>query len=577
MTSHAVKLHHGLFCALALFCGCASRSGSGGGSAAGSFPSRAELLRLGTAPPPVRTAGGHTLDVERWELAGPLPDELKLAPMATRTSWSDLLQARAASRNGLVFVSEAMGCASRELGRFKLANKVAPGDGLRAFILARCGTGTEHAEISTLEGAVPADVTDDRVFAEWQKDAGVLIDKSIGGGLRTVGIWFGREGGRAIVIVTAAPRRVQIDPVAMKPADGKTITITGELLIPAASLRGLVNHGRFEHATCKANPNVALPRFSLRCPVDARDSLAWIEVAAFPAGRIVGPQVLSLLALPDGTGSAVYERPKTAAAGGASLPEALLAALNGVRVEAGLAPLGLAPRESEVATNVAPHYFAAGEGDAPETNADLVVLGLRAGWDVEGMVRAGLFAAAAVTDTREPGALVAAALDRPSGRETLLDPLVRQVAIGPVLHGDHAAGAVFATYSFFDRESYDAEAAALLGRLSKLRADLHLGAPMLLSGGEKATREAARAVQRDGRSPGQALNEALEATVQQTHAQVNGWFMESATLEDVKFPDALLRTPGLQISLAIGHHKDPKKAWGAYVIFIVVANTLTAS
>src|SRR5206468_13079382 len=67
--------------------------------------------------------------------------------------------------------------------------------------------------------------------------------------------------------------------------------------------------------------------------------------------------------------------------------------LNAVRSQAGLAPVELDLAQSATARELAPPFFASIFGRSPEYNAEMVILGMLAGWSVDGIVQSGHFAA----------------------------------------------------------------------------------------------------------------------------------------------------------------------------------------
>ena len=88
---------------------------------------------------------------------------------------------------------------------------------------------------------------------------------------RAVGIWFGRQGSEAAVLLVSAQRRVHLEPVSAVPGPDGRIVLRGEILIPAQSIDGLVNQGRYRVAPCQADPAVRAPRFVFSCATDKDD------------------------------------------------------------------------------------------------------------------------------------------------------------------------------------------------------------------------------------------------------------------------------------------------------------------
>jgi hypothetical protein len=576
-------LRAALAAAAALLPACATTSGQ--------FPSAEELGNLAARPPADRIAADDVADVAQWRLTGPLPDGVAVTAHPPASAWDQLLDQEVSRRAGLAFASESAHCVAREAGLFYLATRGRPAPALEQFIAGRCGLAATDSSTGYRWGDVPADFSDERVLGQWRDAVLDDVGKALGsaGGPTLVGLWYGRKDGRAVVSWLVSRRRVQIDPLPLVPP-GAQVVVRGELLIAASHLEGLANAGRFGVHHCIADPAVPLPRFALTCDVDAADRAAQIEVAAFPPGRILGPIVLSLVVWPAGTPGDSFERPVLAgaapapcAAGAASgdVPGALTACINQARAEAQLAPLALAPAQSQTATRLAPHFFAALAGAEPELLADKVVLGLRAGWDVGAPLRYGQFTSGLIHGgSAEIDRLVASVLDRPSGREALLDPDARQLAVGTVAGGGgggggggpRALGAVFGTYTPFDGRDDPGDVQRVLQRLADLRARQGRGAPARLSSSvEGDVSAAAHRIASDGRDPTSALNDALEATAARTHGAVRGWWVDADKLDQVELPPEILQAPVLHVAVAVSHYRRKDEPWTRYVVVIVVA------
>jgi hypothetical protein len=574
-TGRARRLFQVVVCVIAPAC-----------ASSGQFPTVAELGELAARPAGNRIAPEDAADVDRWQLAGPLPTGVDTVAHAPASGWDGLLAEAVAARAGLVFAAESTACAARELGLFYVANRALPGEVLQQFISARCGVAGARVSSGLRWGDVADDVTEDRLLREWGPDVGADLRKTFeaNGGPALAGIWFGRKGGRAVVLWAVAARKVQIDPVPFVPAEAGHVTIRGELLIAAEHLQGIANAGRFGVHRCVANPQVQLPRFALQCDVDAGDRAAWIDVAAFPPGRILGPVVLTTMVWPAGTPGDVFERPRTgstdagvepgglacASSAGGDVSQALAACINRVRAEARLAPLDLAPAESRLAERLAPHFFAAMIGAEPELVADKVVLGLRAGWDVGAALRYGQFASGVVLGSADVEHLVAAVLDRPSGREALLDPEARRLAIGAVGGGSgKALGAIFGAYSLFDGRDDPGDPARVWKRLTDLRARKGRAAPGRMSAIEADVATATRRIAAEAHAPDQALQEALEAASARVHSEVRGWWIEATKLDEMDIPADLIQASSPNIAIAVSHYRRADEPWTHYVVVIV--------
>src|SRR6185503_8794253 len=323
-------------------------------------------------------------------------------------------------------------------------------------------------------------VPDEKLFADLSAGARKEIQSILKEGGQDAGIFFGRKAGLAVVALAVSHRRLLLEKNPMVPGPDGKVVVRGGLLQPAASIRAAINRGRFGFAKCARDPSVKLPRFSFECPALPEDEAAWLEVAAFPPGRILGSNVMEMLVWPAGKPGKTYVRLAQAKASAApaeapSLPD-LVQSINDMRKEAGLSPLRLADQESRTASLLAPHYFAAISGAEPETTADQVALGLRAGWDVDGTVRYGTFVSTWVKDAASFGDVLRSALARPFGREALLDPAAERVAIGTVAADkDQVLAAVLSTYALFDGYKHDKDSGMVMARLAAARAERGLG------------------------------------------------------------------------------------------------------
>jgi hypothetical protein len=253
----------------------------------------------------------------------------------------------------------------------------------------------------------------------------------------------------------------------------------------------------------------------------------------------------------------------------------LLALINEVRRGAGLPEVTLAARESAVAEKVAPHYFAAIAGGEPEIVADQVVLGVRAGWDVDGDVLDGRFTAGAVVKTDDLGRLLDAVLERPSGREALLGHAVRQVALGPVVAREQELLAMVAgSYVFFEGAHHDADAQRVLGRLTKARVDHQMAPPQKLADVQSVAQDAAARVQSGQSSPKQALKRMLQRSVEAVPGLgFRGWVFEVGSIDELTFPVELVRQPIGGVAISVCHYRPKNGPWSRLVVFVLAAGT----
>ncbi len=544
----------------------------------GGFPSQEQIDQLRDAPPP-----GHVLQldarpVDEWRLAGPFPERVGAIPYSDDTPWGQLLAEVVARRAGLVASTEAMHCVARELGRFLLAHRGRPTESLKRFIQGRCHATVADVAFGYVDGRVPEGFDEAVLFSHWKGAIETTIERGVQGGPRSVGIWFGHDGGQAVAVVAYGRREVRVEP--FDPFAGKDhrVEIEGEALNPSVRVSALVNRGRFGVQRCQRREGVEPPRFHFTCEVDPKDSVAAGALSITPPERLLSRAGLSLLLWPGKSTVDVYRAPRYAeprtVADGSAVPADFVELLNRVRKEAGLGRVELDPVQSEAARELAPHFFAAMFDQAPGLTADLVVLGMIAGWGVDGVVESGHFSAAWVVRSNDLGRLLSNALEYPVSREALLAEGIDRVAVGSLLDttsGREALAAVFGTYSLFSSESHAETARRVYEQLDAARGKQGLGEARRLDELEGLFQRAASMVG-SGSEPADAMNMLLRESVDLLRAPVSGWVAEVRDLDQIDFPKEYLTSPTLRVGVAVTHKRRDGEPWGHYVVMLVVSD-----
>jgi hypothetical protein len=537
------------------------------GDSARRFPSADQLRQLGETPVAPRSAAANEREQDGWALAGPLPERFETVAHAGDTPWDALLSRAMEARHGAVFASESMHCAAREAGRFMLANGALPALRLRTFIASRCGSPIAELAVTYQSGKIPDGAADSEVLEHWHEGLEKWLAQALDRGPLLAGLWFGREGGRGVVMLALQPRRVVLDPLPFRPDPDGRVVLRGELLVATANLETMITQGRYGYAACTSDDKVKLPRFAVTCAADRADETARIEMGAFAAGRITGPVVVDLMVWPARDPDNAWRHAAVAApAPTDAAPErALLSMVNDVRRQASLAPLALAEAESRTAAKVARHYFAAVFGLEAGTVADQVVLGLRAGWEVEGAVRIGHFAAGAVP-SNDVAELLAAMLDRPSGRETLLASAARVLAVGAFAEAGPALASVVSSYEFLDEN--EARVERVLQRLTDLRRAAGRPAPRLVKQLEPDAADFARQI-RESRSPRDAVEGLMRMVAEWSRGTAHGWVVEYLTADAMQLPREMIDAPSLNLVIAVASYKPRGEPWTRCVAVLV--------
>lgn len=543
------------------------------GAASAEFPSAAQMEALAQQAPPAPAKKDNVVFVDQWELKGPFPQTLEHVLHTATSSWDELLAARVAQKQGTLQATEDMACIAREMGLFFLAKQGRPSDGLSEFIYGRCATAAERVFTTYLSGEVPATVPDEKLFADWKADFEKMLGQSLVGGNRIAGVWFGRHQGRAVAMIATGVRTAAVQPVSLFPQDDGTVRMTGELLINAKHLAGSINQGAYGFADCVPDPQIVLPRFSFRCPVNLKDAHTRIELHVFQSGRLLGNLLLRVLAWPAKSPTNMYQaasREGLVASVGAPA-KVFVSLVNQVRKSAGQAPLTLSDAESAMAAKLAPHYFAAIFGaHNDETIADKVVLGVRAGWSVGKPLRDGDFDSSLAPVPGDIASLVVDMLEHPQGRRTLLNPNASVVSFGPLLDDEQKVrAAIIGTYTLMEASHRTELEGKVLARLNKLRAEK--GAPpaklKVLAGNDEAVNALAK-----GEAARPVMDQLLKRSVTELNRSAQAFWVETNEIDNFEFDEVLLQNEPIEVSLAVGTSQRPSDPWMHYVVMCIVTS-----
>ncbi|MBS2021052.1 MAG: hypothetical protein JST92_01480 [Deltaproteobacteria bacterium] len=549
------------------------------------FPSRAEVDGMShtilTAPATlVRDPG---TPVAEWTLAGPLPEQVSDAFHAPASPYEELF-ARVARQKSAELL-ESMHCAARELGRFILAKKDAPTDELRRFIAARCGVPGHLDGLSFQLGQADEKTSDTSLVHELHDSLEQSVAKVLEVNGLLVGAWMGRDGNSFVTVLVSMPRAVKVAPVAFVPK-GPTFELVGEVSLQTDRLQALVNHGPYGVAPCTPDPSVKPPKFSLVCPVDQADETAWVELVASSPDSALDDSVLPILLFPAGKPSAHFSqadaaKPSSSAAPGSaptSDAQQFVDALNQVRHTAGMGAVGLAQEEQATADALTPRYCHAALDPSTRSDAEKLALGLAAGWSIKATIEYGSFGSGVVAGKDETArTLLAEALERPSGRQTLLDPAVTKVAAGFARQADHdALCGTYVSWRLYLKRPGDVIAKEIAARVAKLRQRRGLPPMQLATYLNDLMTDAAASVANNEKDPKQALNDLLEAATGRTGHDLRGWYFEASRLEDLEFPGDFFEGE-LVLALHAGFYKPAGAAWGRHGVFMLLEDTKVAA
>jgi hypothetical protein len=548
------------------------------------FPSPAALAVVEAKPAVLPSIEAGEVPSEGWSVeAG--ADAASPEAWAPHGPFEEALAGAFAASGKKAVLTRPMACVAGELGRFTLAHKGTPPESLRQFIDAVCGVFAPHTAFQWLSGPVPASATEERVLARWRDQLRPDLVDHLPPDARQVGFWYGRKGGKVVVVASYETTPVELKPISVIPDANGDVVVEGKLLVNADAFVGLVNQGRFGVAGCAMDPTAPRPQFRAVCRIAPEDESAWLQVAYIPPRSVLATPIVQLLARRDVAKPLVFaETPYAASrpiAGAAEFGPAVLAGLNTVRAEAHLGPVTLADAQSAAATRVARQYFAAAMsqmGAGTDTRGDLstIALGLLAGWQVTGTIRDGNFFSVVVPRTRDAGRWLDAALTLPLGRKALLARDIEQIAVGPALFDNpDALGGVVCGYAFHHGNDHSADVAALYNRIAAARQKMGLPPPGRLGGlGPILGRQLAR-IQQEAVAPLDALRVSLQEASARTGTSMSGYIIEATSMDVVELPPQIVSKAGLTLEIAVTHHKPPGAAWAQLVIVVIYAGAHT--
>jgi hypothetical protein len=559
--------------ALALSLSLGACAGGAASKPAVEFPGPQTLAAIESRPaPPTRVTegavpeGGWTVEVS----ASPSTGE----PWKPASGWDRAVAESIAALGKTPRLTQAMSCVAREMGRYVLQTGKAPPVALRSFITSACGAMAPAVGLLNLGGDVPVAISDDALLAQWKGQITKDLVAHLPANANEVGFAFQRREGKVMALLVFAQVRAEFQALVPVPGEGSQVTIVGRLTDESQYIAAYANQGRFGVNPCFVDPTVARPRFSITCTLAPDDATTRIDLIYAQPKRVLAiPFAHVLVRRPDAT-QLVYQDTTPATnrtiTSAAEFAPAALAALNDVRSQAGLRPVRLANAQSAAAARVAGHFFSAVSGDGNGEQVDTIALALLAGWQVAGgLIRDANFSATLVPGTRDVGRWLATTLEMPLARSALLADEIEEVAFGPVSLADpEALGAMVVGYRFHHGNDHTADVRRLLTRALLARRQRRLGEPKRLGLDAAMKQELAR-VNAGKATPAEALQSLLDHGVGRFGQNMQGYLLETTSLDALEIPAEVLTQPTLHLEIGVTHHRPPGAAWAQLVILVV--------
>jgi len=546
------------------------------------FPTQAELQAIPAAKVAPEAFDLDNVQVESWNYESATSAAGADVPYDDSSPWTALLKdAVGAVPAGRARLSAPLRCAAEQAARFHLKHGKLPSRSWQRFTVARCGSAAPLPVSVAWSSDVPREVTDAQLVDAFRKTNGFALANAFGapGGpdaQMAVGLAAVREGNRLGIGFVVARDTVRLDGGSLQADGRRRVNVRGTLRAEnTEAIMGLVNQGKYGVRECVNDARAAPPYFSFSCEMAEGDKWAWVDVVARKRERALSSTVGHVLVTAAGENlPQEYTAPRGSGEPApvrtiAEFRHVLVDRLNRVRAEGRLRPLTLSAEQSATSERLAGVVIDPSTKGERESLADRAAIGLLAGWDVRGLIRGGWLFVGTAPSTHDAGVWLDFALERPIGRQTLLEPQSQVVAVGPAMPDSvEALGAVVTTYSLFDKADHSAEAQRVFSAVAAARVQRGLSEPVRLVNVPGLADQAAL-VRADKKTPKAAFNDVLEYIAEHLRGErIQGFMFETIDVDRLLLPKELFAPGPLQLVVEVTHHRAPGAAWGQYVVYV---------
>lgn len=552
-----------------------TRSAQGGSSfGAVALPARRQLRALTQRAPALRANPEVSLSSGEWRLQGPLPTALDRAAVAQPFSQTELVErfAQSIAPSG-VTTSESLRCLAREIAHFALRNEGNAPPTIGQYLSAACGlstpgdaqifsitAGRESATIESLFTELGA-----RLSEQWRP---VLAQATDG-----AGIALARDGVKIRVVIVRKVERARFDMIEQQP--GNEAIVRGEVRGAGAEdvLTLFVNTAEGGVRVCTPEVGIVPPRFGARCPASAEGAPQYVEVMHVPRDRLLGQTVGAQLVggAPEARLAWRYTAmPAVAFTDDAATRAALEAQVNQRRAAAGRGPLVFGEREHRSICELGGFTVGHLSGSVTADDAELAMMGMMAGWTVEGRVRGGMAGANALT-TRDGSLVLASALEMPSGRLALLDPNASRGVLCPVVVDAKFVGMSYASWQLVD-EANAHESDTVWARLDEERARAGLAPITRWTGATRALQTAVTALEQGTQAPQAIIDTLTQSAVDesQTGVRATAFVVHAPAGAPLQISRTLMDPSIREAQIAATWFRAPHSPWAVRVVFVVM-------
>lgn len=543
------------------------------------FTKPGELKALTSAPAPKGALSNKGKAVAQWTMQGTMPLARASAPITPTHALERLLLDKA---QGKAKATEAMRCAAQQVVTFYLEHNKQPDDSLDDFIGMRCGINAPgvswQSSTYTLDAGMT--LTPEKLVAEHADKMEALLKRAIPSGAphAEVGMFFAQRGAQAMILVASAVPKATFDDGSMVREANGSFIIKGQLHVAGQTVRAMITLGEFGYANCVTNTAVALPRFEVRCQGDPNDPWTSVQLAVGRRDELRMQTIGQLMMLKPNTPVSTYvpsqtqqllaDRLEQAAP---SRPEQIsgefVELVNLVRKRAGLGPLRMELAQTATATRVAPHYFQA-EADRDRARGDKLMMGLLAGWDVQGPIAGADFSSYS-TGRSTTAHLLLRMLESPSGRETLLKPESDRIAAG-IIAQEGALGGVISTYEPLPEESHARRVSRALERLNAARSALGRKPLNALTAHNHDAQKLAAAITSGAKSVESAANDLAQLVMVRNNRSVRIFNLTLFPLDRIDQYKELINAATFDAAIMIAPYRPEGFPWTVYAVVLVI-------
>ena len=536
------------------------------------FPSAETLTQIATQPVPGFSAELRTY-TESFTVPAPMPSSWVDA--ATLDTDSQMLtEALATIGKPNHRATRAGRCVARALAKFVGLHGLRPDADVKAYVQGRCRAVWSASSAGWL--SAPRKRGDST--AAWLRRVAPKLRAMIErvaerGGQIDYGMATANVRGRTVSLLVYGKRGVEMKRVERK-ADGAAFVLEGRVVGAASEFMAFVNRGPTDVARCQRDTAVDLPAFRVTCPTAAEDAQAWIELAAVGLDGVEGLRLGRLLVSPSGAKRWRYRVPSLQRTAQPLVSTEdwgtyLALAINRIRAQENLSPLVVDAAQTAVAASLVPYYFGRRSVDLSDRQRT-ILLGLRAGWDVEGGVRFGEVVAATSSRFEDPSHLLGTLFARPYVRSVLMDPEARRMALAPLwLPERQFAAVLISTYAVVDDVDLSTVEARVAKSLADARASLGRGPPTPW-GLQADARARVGAALVDNRLTGSDARRWLEEQYgPSSRWQVQGIALTAYRLDEIPWPRALLEAGQPVLDIVAAYRRPEGHAWARYEILVM--------